>query len=365
MRTFDAIVIGAGIIGSALARELSLAGLHIAIVDPAPATVTTAAGMGHIVAMDDSPAQLALTLYSRTLWQQHSTLFPPNVAYHTPGTLWVAVDDEELAEVHARHRTYTAAGAPAEILTPTQLAALEPNLRPALAGALLIPNDAICHPPSAAAFYLAEAQRLHAHLFRSPAIEAARGRVLLADGTTLESAKIILATGTATTLLPALPIRKRKGHLILTTPAPNFLHHQIVELGYLKSAHQIESDSIAFNVQPCPNGQIVIGASRQYSNVDPTPDPHILAALRARAQAYMPALAALETAAIRVGFRAATPDKLPLIGPTLDPTLYLAAGFEGLGITSAPGAAHLLADILLNRSPAIDLTPYCPSRLLL
>jgi glycine/D-amino acid oxidase-like deaminating enzyme len=321
--------------------------------------------MGHVVAMDDSPAQLALTVYSRAVWLEQAALFPASVEYQSPGTLWVAVDDEELAEVHARHRTYRAYGVPADILTPAQLSALEPNLRAGLAGALFVTGDGICHPPSAAAFYLADAQSRGAQLFPARAVSAASGLVTLADGTLLASGKIILATGTDCDLLPRLPIRKRKGQLILTQPAPGFLHRQIVELGYLKSARQVESDSIAFNVQPRPDGQICIGASRQYGNEDPAPDAHILAQLRARAAAYMPALATLETASIRVGFRAATPDKLPLLGPTQDATVFLAAGFEGLGITSAPGAARLLADILLNRVPAIDPTPYHPSRLLL
>jgi glycine/D-amino acid oxidase-like deaminating enzyme len=76
----------------------------------------------------------------------------------------------------------------------------------------------------------------------------------------------------------------------------------------------------------------------------------------------MPQLASLSAIRVWTGFRAATADKLPLIGPTQDPTLYLLAGFEGLGITVAPAAARLLVDHLLARKPAIDPAPYLPQR---
>jgi glycine/D-amino acid oxidase-like deaminating enzyme len=205
-----------------------------------------------------------------------------------------------------------------------------------------------------------------ATLLRGRALRAADGRVGLADGTSLSAAKIVLATGVECELLPALPIRKRKGHLIITRQRPGLVHHQVVELGYLKSAHAVEEDSVAFNVQPRPNGQIMIGASRQYGCDDPGIDEHMVRQLRERAASYMPAVAGLEVASVRAGFRAATPDKLPLIGPAKglseDGSLWLAAGFEGLGITCAPGAARLLVDGLLGRVSRIDRRPYLPLR---
>jgi glycine/D-amino acid oxidase-like deaminating enzyme len=77
----------------------------------------------------------------------------------------------------------------------------------------------------------------------------------------------------------------------------------------------------------------------------------------------MPELARLSAIRTWTGFRAATPDKVPLIGPwPADPTLYLATGHEGLGITTALGTARLLVDQIMHRKPAIALEPYLPSR---
>jgi glycine/D-amino acid oxidase-like deaminating enzyme len=172
------------------------------------------------------------------------------------------------------------------------------------------------------------------------------------------------ATGTwSPTLTPGWEVRKRKGHLVITDRYPGFVRHQIVELGYLKSAHSMEGDSVAFNAQPRPNGQVLLGSSRQYGAESSVVEPAMLRRMIARALEYMPALGRLSALRSWTGFRAATPDKLPLIGPCPDDErLFLATGHEGLGITTSLGTARILADQVLGRQPAISCEPYLPSR---
>jgi glycine/D-amino acid oxidase-like deaminating enzyme len=82
-----------------------------------------------------------------------------------------------------------------------------------------------------------------------------------------------------------------------------------------------------------------------------------------RAQEYMPGLAQMSTTRMWTGFRSATPDNLPLIGPWLeDSTLYLATGHDGLGITTSLASARLLADQMTGKRSAIPIEPYLPSR---
>jgi D-hydroxyproline dehydrogenase subunit beta len=79
----------------------------------------------------------------------------------------------------------------------------------------------------------------------------------------------------------------------------------------------------------------------------------------------MPALAKLSSIRAWTGFRAATPDSLPIIGPHPDDSrLILATGHEGLGITTSLGSAELVADHLLGREPSIPAEPYSPARFL-
>jgi glycine/D-amino acid oxidase-like deaminating enzyme len=136
-----------------------------------------------------------------------------------------------------------------------------------------------------------------------------------------------------------------------------------VELGYLKSAHSVSSDSVAFNVQPRQTGQILIGSSRQYGNEESTVDQPLLSAMLQRAALYLPKVASLSALRVWTGFRAATPDKLPLIGPmAADPTVLLATGHEGLGITTALATAELIAFHLTGEGHSIAPEPYLPDR---
>ena len=369
MKPFDILIVGAGIVGCAVARECARIGWRVGVIEGGtPAGGATAAGMGHVVVMDDSPAQLALTTFSRSLWQEEAVTLPKSVEYEGRGTIWVAADNEEMAEVHGRQKLYEEAGVQARVLTAAELAQEEPNLRAGLAGGLLVPGDSVVYPPAAAGFYLAEARRLGAEVFLARALSASQRQVLLNDGETLAAERIVLAVGIECDLLPALPIRKRKGHLVITDRYPGFLHHQLVELGYLKSAHKVTDDSVAFNIQPRQTGQLLLGSSRQYGNDEPEADTEILRRMIDRAKEYMPGLENLSALRVWTGFRAATADKLPLIGPAVglsdDSSLWLAAGFEGLGITNAPGAARLLLDGMLGRESTINATPYLPARLM-
>ncbi len=362
---WDVVIVGAGIVGSACALECASRGLRTAVVEgKGIASGATAAGMGHIVVMDDSPAQMALTRYSQTLWKGLSDRLPANVEYEACGTLWVASDDEEMQEVRRKSAHYASAGISTVILDCQMLAEAEPHLRQPLPGALLVPSDAVLYPPCAAGYLLGEALRLGARLYSRKAVSTQAGNVRLDDGTKLHAARIVNAGGAeAGELNSGLPVRKRKGHLVITDRYPGFVRHQLVELGYLKSAHSLTSDSVAFNVQPRKTGQVLIGSSRQYSTEDPMVDTQILASMIDRAQWYLPEIGALSAIRVWTGFRAATPDKLPLIGPCLeDESLFLATGHEGLGITTSLGTACLLADHLQGIETKIPIEPYLPAR---
>lgn len=363
---WDVVIAGAGIVGASCALECAKSGLRTAIVEPGEiGGGATAAGMGHIVVMDDSPAQLALTSYSQTLWQELSSRLPVNAEYERRGTLWVASDEEEMQEVYRKQTLYATAGVATEVLDSRALAEAEPHLRRPLAGALLVPSDAVLYPPCAAQYLIEEAQRLGARLFRPRKVLAAReGVAHLDDGTKLRAPHIVNAGGAdAVGLVPQLPIRKRKGHLVITDRYPGFVHHQLVELGYLKSAHSVTTDSVAFNIQPRKTGQVLIGSSRQYDAEDFMVDYSMVAAMIERARSFMPELGTLSSIRIWTGHRGATPDKLPLIGPLPgDETIFIAAGHEGLGITTSLATGRLVADFLAGRESKIPIDPYLPER---
>lgn len=362
--TYDVVVIGAGIVGAACAHFLVREGLRVAVLEKGVVGGgATAAAMGHLVAMDDSPAQLALTKLSLQLWKEVLHELPASAEYRQPGTLWIADSEAEMAEVRRKYEVYSSAGLACEILDGAALAEAEPELR-RLFGALRVSGDGVIYPPAATQFLLQGVAGQGTLLTDCSVASIDGSTVRLGDGTRISAGYIVNAAGCwATELTPEISMRRRKGHLVLTDRYPGFLRHQVVELGYLQSAHSVMTDSVAFNVQPRATGQVLIGSSRQYSDESPAVDEGVVRRIIERACEYMPGIAKLSVLQAWTGFRAATPDKLPLIGPSQsNPKVLLATGHEGLGITASMATGLLITDMILQRGSPIAREPYLPSR---
>ena len=363
--TFDIAIIGAGIVGAACAYRLARENFRVCVIEANEiAGGTTAAGMGHIVVMDDSEAQFALTNYSQKLWKDLD--LPTDCEYENCGTIWVASDAEEMQEVFRKKDFYESRGVKAEILDEKSLREAEPNLNENPVGGLLVESDSVVYQLCATRFFLEKAVEKGAKLFTGKrVVEITHEGIKLENGDLIRAERIINAAGFwSKDLTEDLQIIKKKGHLIITERAPNFVRHQLVELGYLKSAHSANTDSVAFNIQPRATRQILIGSSRQFNAEDKAIDYEILRRMTNRAFEFMPSLKKLSAVRIWTGFRPATPDNLPYIGqhPTHE-NLFLATGHEGLGITTALGTAEILTDEIVGRESRIDRKVYSPRRL--
>ncbi len=366
MKSFNVAIVGAGIVGAACAAALSREGLSVIIIDKdGIASGTTAAGMGHIVVMDDSEAQFALTHYSQRLWNELAYEMSGSCEFESCGTIWVAADEEEMQEVRRKHEFYRSRGIPTKILDEKNLHEAEPNLAEGLAGGLMVESDSVVYQLTATWYLIDKAVAKGAVLKTGSRVtKIADSSVVLENGDTIAAGKIVNAAGVmAAELSPQLNIKKRKGHLVITERYPNFVSHQLVELGYLKSAHGKETESVAFNVQPRSTGQVLLGSSRQFGIENCNVDNKIVRRMSNRAFEYMPKLRQMMAVRVWTGFRPATPDNLPYIGRLSgDKNVYAAAGHEGLGITTSLGTAELLAAEIMGRTPAIPAEPYLVSR---
>ncbi|WP_250502917.1 MULTISPECIES: FAD-dependent oxidoreductase [unclassified Caballeronia] len=370
--TADVIVVGGGIVGAACAAELAARGMTVDVLDAGGiGGGATAAGMGHIVVMNDSPAEFALARASRELWLALGPQLRERDAFSRCGTLWIAEDDEELDAARAMRDAFAAAGVRAHMVDRAALRESEPSVSHAMQGGLLIDDDAIVYAPAAAQWLLASSTRIRVSTgcaVHSVDAAGAHARVTLANGERRTAAHVVIANGLAAPdLIAGLPLEAKKGHLLITDRYPGTVRHQVLELGYIKSAHHARGTSVAFNAQPRPTGQVLIGSSRQFGTLDPAVEMNVLTMMLARATRYLPGIGGLDAIRAWTGFRAATPDGLPLIGPARFPgdRLWLAAGHEGLGVTTSLGTAKLLVAQMLGEPLAFDMpdmNAFCPQR---
>lgn len=367
--TVDAVIIGAGIVGAACAAELASRGLQVEVIDAQGiGGGATAAGMGHIVVMNDSPAEFALSAYSRDLWLELAPQLRARDAFSRCGTIWVAADDEERDAALAMHDAFAAQGIATQWLDRAALRACEPALAPDMVGGLRIEHDSIVYAPTAAEWLLTQSpSAANIRLRLGTEVRDADARtVTLANGERVSAAHVVVANGIgAQKLVPSLPLQPKKGHLLITDRYPGMIRHQLLELGYIKSAHHATGTSVAFNAQPRPTGQLLIGSSRQFDTTDPAVDMPVLAQMLQRAARYLPMLPTLNGIRAWTGFRAASPDGLPLIGRLNDSAvagMWVAVGHEGLGVTTSLGTAKLLAAQITEGVSPIAPEPYLPQR---
>ncbi len=362
----DVLVIGAGIVGAACALALREQGLDVALADAAlPGGGVTAAGMGHVVALDETAAELDLCLLSQRLW---NTIYAdhPGIGQATLcGTLWVAENEAQLDEARHRASRLAARGCDVDLLDASQVQRLEPALRPALAGGLLVRGDSVVYPPSVAGYLVKRLADLGGTLYLGQRVTAiGDASVTLANGGRIGAGAIVVAAGVqVASLLPDVPVFGRKGHLAITDRYPGMLSHQVISMNYGQAASGLDALAVAANVQPRSTGQWLVGSSRQEGQGDTSVDPAVLGAVLRAAIGLLPCLARMNVVRAWTGMRPATPDGLPLIGAHPSrPRVWLACGHEGLGVTMAFGTARLLADQFLGRRSEIDAAPFAPQR---
>jgi len=362
----DVIVVGAGIIGAACALELQSLGRKVLLVDEHhPGAGVTAAGMGHLVALDETDDELDLCMLSLARWDSYLSR-KGGIAEHAQcGTLWVAEDEAQMAHAVVRAERLAQRGWSASLLSGTELARLEPSLRKGMAGGVRVARDSAVFPPAVARELTEQlVAKGGSTLFGASVLRIGSNGVQLSSGERLSAADVVVAAGTGVTrLLPDIPVFPRKGHLAITDRYPGRLSHQVVSMGYGQTEAGSDALAVAANVQPRATGQWLIGSCRQDGIEHADVDPRVLAQLLRSAIDLLPCLAEMRILRSWTGMRPATRDGRPIIGrhPALD-HVWLASGHEGLGVTTAFGTAQLLADLMLGRPPCIDAGVYSPSR---
>ncbi|MFE1941407.1 NAD(P)/FAD-dependent oxidoreductase [Streptomyces massasporeus] len=373
--TCDVVVVGAGVVGAATALYAARAGLDTVVVDRGPvAGGTTGAGEGNLLVSDKEPGpELELALLSARLWAGLAREgLGEAVEYEAKGGLVVAGTDRALTGLEKFAAEQRAAGVEAVPVPPDRLTDLEPCLAPGLAGGMHYPQDAQVMPALAAARLLrASKARVRTGQEVTGVLRGPGGAVrgVRTDRGDLHAPAVVNAAGTWGGELAAragvlLPVRPRRGFVLVTEPLPPRIRHKVYAADYVAD---VASDSAALQTSPVvegtPAGPVLIGASRERVGFDRSLSLPALRALAAGATALFPFLSEVRAMRTYAGFRPYLPDHLPAIGPDPRvPGLFHACGHEGAGIGLATGTGHLIAQALTGRTPDLDLGPFRPDR---
>jgi len=368
----DVAIAGAGVIGSAIARELAGRGLRVLVFDremPGRAASWAAAVMlsplgetagrtGPFLELADWSlsqfAPLADALQSQT---------GIDIQYRTTGTLHVSVGDAD-ADLDLLAGAPVSTRFDVRAVDADAARAMEPLLTEDVTRAVFIGRDHRVNNRLLAQALVASATAAGA-TFRSgrpvASIIERDGRVTgvkLASGESVLAEHVVLAAGAWTGDIAGqrhrVPVRPIRGQMFAVNARNATAREPVLEHVLLTHGCYIV---------PRDDGRLLVGATVEDVGFRDGPTPRGLSGLMQSATRVLPVLADLPVVETWAGFRPGTPDGLPVIGA--DPLvqgLYYATGHFRNGILLAPATAACIADLVTGVTPAISLDPFSVMR---
>jgi glycine oxidase len=350
-RSFDAVIVGGGVIGLCCAWRAARGGARVVVVErsrPPAGASRVAAGMlapvGELAFGE--PELLKMTLAA-------AELYPDFVAeleeasgvatgYRRDGALHVALDRDEAAELHRRHDLQRLLGLGAEWLPPRRCRELEPGLTPSLNGGIHAPGEGSVDPRALVGALLVALEAEGVEMLTGTEVKAALregGRIAgvrTERGEELHAATVVLAAGAWSGQAEWLPEAAR--------PPVRPVKGQILELRSRDGAapcRRIVASEHVYLV-PRPDGRLIVGATVEERGFDTAVTAGGVEELLREAYRLLPDVAEMELVEAAAGLRPGTPDNLPLVGESGVDGLLWATGHYRNGILLAPLAAKAL-----------------------
>ena len=372
----DALVIGGGVIGLAIAWRAAQRGLRVTVADPAPAAGATHAAAGMLTPVAEAAyAERELFGLGRASLDRYpaftaelTDLTGLPTGFAPTGTLQVAYDAGDLAMLAEQHRLQESFGHAATKLTARECRAAEPMLNPVVRGGLLAAGDGSVDPRLLAAALLAAAEQAGVRFVRQRAAEimlsagagAATGAVL-ADGSAVRARWVVLAAGWQSGVLGGLPpgtappVRPVKGQILrLRHPGnlPRIIGHTIRAIVGGRDIYLV----------PRADGEVVVGATQEERDDRDVTAGAVHDLLR-DAMIAVPAISELTLAEASAGRRPGTSDNGPILGNLAGiKGLIVAAGHFRNGVLLSAATADAVAALLAGDQPDPVWAPFQPSR---
>lgn len=253
----------------------------------------------------------------------------------------------------ARRREY---GVTVELISPDGLAALEPGLPPVEGGAAFFPDAVFLTDPGAMMEHLRAAAMRHAGMLTARAERLVRqvdGVIVEGAGFRLHAKKVVLATGAHGRDLAAMagdkiPLDTERGY------------HVEWDMAVPRLTRPACPTARGFYLCPM-QGRLRVAGTVELGGLTAPPSPHRIARLVEGARTIFPDLP--EPDRTWMGFRPSLPDSLPVIGVSEGgPEVIHAFGHGHIGLTLAPITANIVADLVAGRVPEREIAPYRPGR---
>jgi len=413
--TADAVIIGAGIVGTFAAYYLAQRGMKVALVEKGRVGAEQSSrNWGWCRQQNRDARELPMATKSLELWERFAADSGEKTGFRRCGLLYLSNDDEELA-TWARWRDFArTVGVTTQVLSATEATQRAAWTGKPWKGGVFSPTDGTADPASAAPAVARALLKLGGTVLQECAargVEREGGRisaVVTEKGTIRTKVAVLSAGAWASSFCRQLGIRFPQATVRQSSAAispgagelPDALHTKAISITRRADGGHTLAISGRGRVDPtaqflrfspqflpmflrrwrslAPGGLEGIRSGHEslarwrldrptpmerMRVLDPSVDESAVRLMYERAAALIPAIRERTITAKWAGYIDSTPDGVPGIGEVTGiPGLVLAAGFSGHGFGIGPGAGHLVADLVSGAKPFIDPRPLHPDR---
>ena len=385
-KTYDVTVIGGGVIGTSVAYHLVKKGFSVALVekkDLARGTSSHCDAAALIVdKMPGVDAALGYASIKRFLELKNELSYDFELTQN--GSMYVCESDQEMEIASKYAKDMQADGYKIDILEPKELQEYEPFIAKDLKGGIFSKECCGLNPFKLCFAFVDQVNGKGLDLYSYTNVTGIKLNVkhevegVETDKGFISTKRIVNCAGVWANEVGRMagieiPVKPRKGVILISAASFPFCNQKVQEFGYMiskfsefecKRDPDVEKYNVAFTIEPEAGNNVLIGSSRNFSDISFNTEIEIIHAIAKRAIRFYPILKEMNCIRSYAGVRPFMDDHLPLITEVEKvPGYYIATGHEGDGISMAPMTGRLIAELLAGEKPYLDLTPFNYKRL--
>ena len=385
-KTADVVVIGGGVVGTAIAYFLVKNNLDVILVEKgAIAAGTSGRGEGDVLVCDKTPGfDSRLTKLSQDLFPEIANELDYDISWTQKGSLLAIENEEEMEEAKKFCSQLAAEGLPVRILDKYEVHEDEPYLAPDIVGGMETDCDGSLNPMSLAYGLVHGVKKMGARILTHTAVIDirldAKGCIegAVTEHEEIFAKRVVNAAGAWAPEIGKLvglhiPIRPRQGQILVAERTFPVARRKVMEFGYMMAKFEsngyvrhvtpeMEKYGVALVFEPTEAKNFLIGSSRRFVDMDTSCHLEVLQAMAQRAIRFFPVIKDIKIIRSYAGLRPFTPDHLPIISETGVPGFYVAAGHEGDGIGLSLITGKLISQMICGEPLEIPIEPLKLSR---
>ena len=411
----DCVVIGGGIVGVCTAFWLAREGQKVVLLEKGViGGEQSSRNWGWCRQQNRDARELPLATRSLQLWEQIGAEIGDSLGFKRSGLIYLSNDEAEIEGWAKWGRFARGEGVDTRMMTSAEAAERGAATGQSWKGGVWSPTDGIADPSRAAPLIAQAVETKGGHVVQNCAargIERSAGRVsgVVTERGTIRTSSVVVAGGAwAGSFMHQLgiffPQASARSSILSVAPGaqglPDALHTAPVTVTRRSDGGYTLATSGRANLDPTPGAILGMrhflpmfarrwrvlrpGGTQAWAAgfetrrrwaldrptpmervriLDPKPDQKVIAQTLERGRALMPALRKIPVQSTWGGYIDSTPDGVPVIDPDVGvPGLVLAAGLSGHGFGIGPGVGHLVADMILGRTPITETAQYRMAR---